>query len=108
MVRPLPSWCIFQVISEVIFQVIYRVQFRWPDRRRDTSNKMAKGPALGRALILAEANGLLVLLVRLFVGGLRTARILTLLLRAARVLALLLRINWIGRLRGFVGALLRI
>jgi len=72
---------------------------------------------------LAEANGLLLLLARLFVGGLRTARILALLLRAARILALRLRTAWIltlllraarilglllrvGRFRGFVGALL--
>ena len=71
----------------------------------------------------ANSNGLLVLFVRLFVGGLRTARILALLLRAARILALRLRtariltlllraarilalLPRVGRLRGFVGALL--
>ena len=54
----------------------------------------------------AKTNGLLALFVRLFIGGLRTARILTVLLRAARVLGLLLRVGRIGRLRGFVGALL--
>src|ERR1700682_2737493 len=80
--------------------------------------QVGKRPGAWPGPDLTEANGLLVLFVRLFVGGLLTARILTLLLRAgrirvlrlraARVLALLLRINWIGRLRGFVGALLRI
>src|SRR5580693_1748008 len=56
----------------------------------------------------ANSNDLLALFVRLFVSGLRTARILTLLLRTARILGLLLWVGRIGRLRGFVGALLRI
>jgi hypothetical protein len=90
--------------------VRFPVQFRWPDRRRE---QVGKRPGAWPGPDRAEANGLLLLLARLFVGGLRTARILTLLLRtgrilglrlrAARVLGLLLRV---GRLRGFVGALL--
>ena len=80
--------------------------------------QVGKRPGAWPGPELAEANGLLLLLARLFVGGLRTARNLTLLLRvgrilglrrwAARVLGLLLRAGRIGRLSGFVGALLRI
>jgi hypothetical protein len=80
--------------------------------------QVGKRPGAWPGPDLADANGLLLLLARLFVGGLRTARILTLLLRAGRILALrlraarilglLLRVGRMGRLRGFVGALLRI
>jgi hypothetical protein len=57
---------------------------------------------------LAETNGLFLLLVRLFVSGLRTARALILLRRAGRILVLLLRVARCRRLRVFVGTLLRI
>ena len=60
--------------------------------------QVGKRPGAWPGPDLAEANGLLLLLARLFVGR----------LRAARVLGLLLRVGRIGRLRGFVGALLRI
>jgi hypothetical protein len=33
---------------------LFQVQFRWLRRRRGTSSKLAKGPALGRALILRK------------------------------------------------------
>ena len=46
---PLPSRCIFQVDFQVVFKVVFEAQFRWPDRRRNPSSKLAKGPALGRA-----------------------------------------------------------